>query len=377
MRAQRTAGTLATELADRHASGPATGNVGRSRTKSRFSGSANAMLSQLKSIGGSRPPTRRGASAPVANRLPAPATVVAKEDPVADAVRWINHRRRQVDEPPVGVAKPTRARTATTAVVLTGRAPPAPPLDASGGAAQVQTNATEHAADHPVIDAHDDLFELPLAVAGRAPRKTLLQLFDEERAFQHASDLPAGMQAQDIAAARVDDDDLIEVDLRSGRIDVGASAAGSSGPAAPAMLKSTVRKPDAARRDSGRSVSWHPDVRDTTFASAQEKGGPRHRTTDPELFEILAKIRENQVLQEFGRLPVDRDDDEGKQVNQRVAGAPTPDRPAAHREQPGESASSPSSAATAATAAPAHRARRGGITRMLGRIVQLPRKLWR
>ncbi len=346
MRTQRTASTLATELADRHAPGPASGNVGRSRTKSRFSGSANGILSQLKSIGGSRPATRRSALAPVANRLPAPAKVAATENPVADAVQWINHRRP-------------------------------PPSDTSDGAAKLQTSSTGHTAANPVIDADEDLFELPLPAARRAAQKTLLQLFDEERAFQHASDLPAGMQAQDIAAARVDDDDLFEVDLRSGRIDVGARAAGAPGPAARALLKSTLRKPDAARRDNGRSVSWHPDVRDTKFASAQEKGGPRHRTTDPELLEIQAKTRENEVLQEFGRLPVDRDDDDGKQVNQRATGAPTPDRPTAHREQPGESASSPSSATTAATAAPAHRARRGGITRMLGRIVQLPRKLWR
>ncbi|CAE6745420.1 hypothetical protein R75461_02676 [Paraburkholderia nemoris] len=268
MRTQRTASTLATDLADSHAPRRAGGDASRSRSKSRFSGSASAILSQLRSIGGgSRPATRSPGAAS--------ATVTAKEDPVGNAVQWINQQRRRVDAPRAGanggVMKLTREQAVVMNKVVPKRAAPKPPTGASGATAKAQPSTTESSHTNPEIESDDELFELPLPATERAPQKTLLQLFNEEHAFQHAPASPAQMQTQNTAAAPEYDDDLIEVDLHSGRVNAGAKA---SEPSAPAGPKSALRKPGAARREAGPRVSWHPDVRDTKLASAASVATP-------------------------------------------------------------------------------------------------------
>ncbi|CAB3725418.1 hypothetical protein [Paraburkholderia rhynchosiae] len=366
MRTQRTASTFATDHADPHAPRQAGGNASRSRAKSRFSGAANAVLSQLRSIGGgSRPGTGSKVRPPVANGAPAPATLIAKEDPVSDLVKWINHQRRAVDAPPAvangGVAKLTREQALAMNKAVPKRAPPAPP-GANSAAATTRSSTTEPAAaaDDPAIESDDDLFELPLPAAPRAPHKSLQQLLDETRDFHSAPEWPIQTRPHSTAATPAHDDDLIEVDPHSGRVNAGANAAAPSVTAATGRLKSALRKPDAARGEIRRHVSWHPDVRDTKLASAEATGGsPQRTTTEPKAPEKAKHIHANPG-------------------SGRMSGAPTLARSPARREQPGDGAPSASSVTAPPTATPpAARARRSGITGMLGRMVRLPQKLWR
>lgn len=371
MRTQRTASTLATDLADSHAPRRAGGDTSRSRSKSRFSGSASAILSQLRSIGGgSRPATCSPGAAW--------ATVAAKEDPVGNAVQWINQQRRRVDAPRAGanggVMKLTREQAVVMNKVVPKRAAPKPPTGASGATAKAQPSTAESSHTNPEIESDDELFELPLPATERAPQKTLLQLFNEERAFQHAPASPAQTRTQDTAAAPEYDDDLIEVDLHSGRVNTGAKASEPAEPSAPAGPKSALRKPGAARREAGPRVSWHPDVRDTKLASAEEKSGSPQR-------EATANTGEIAVLQDSSKLHIDEASDQGKESHAGVTDEPTLARSPSRREQSGARVSSAASVATPATpgtsTTPTGRARHSGITGMLGRMVQLPRKLWR
>ncbi|GGC63030.1 hypothetical protein GCM10011400_58620 [Paraburkholderia caffeinilytica] len=268
--------------------------------------------------------------------------------------------------------KLTREQAVVMNKVVPKRAAPKPPTGASGATAKAQPSTTASSHTNPEIEPDDDgLFELPLPATERAPQKTLLQLFNEERAFQHAPASLAQTQTQNTAAAPEYDDDLIEVDLHSGRVNTGAKASEPAEPSAPAGPKSALRKPGAARREAGPRVSWHPDVRDTKLASAEEKSGSPQR-------EATANTGEIAVLQDSSKLHIDEASDQGKESHAGVTDEPTLARSPSRREQSSATVSSAASVATPGTSTtPTDRARRSGITGMLGRMVQLPRKLWR
>jgi hypothetical protein len=267
--------------------------------------------------------------------------------------------------------KLTREQAVVMNKVVPKRAAPKPPTGASGATAEAQRSTTESSHTSPEIESDDELFELPLPATERAAQKTLLQLFNEERAFQHAPASPAQTRTQNTAAAPEYDDDLIEVDLHSGRVNTGAKASEPAEPSAPAGPKSALRKPGVARREAGPRVSWHPDVRDTKLASAEEKSGSPQR-------EATANTGEIAVLQDSSKLHIDEASDQGKESHAGVTEEPTLARSPSRREQSSARVSSAASVATPGTSTtPTGRGRRSGITGMLGRMVQLPRKLWR
>ena len=271
MRTQRTASTLATDLADSHAPRRAGGDASRSRSKSRFSGSASAILSQLEVDWrrlASRDALARGCVGDCHGEGRSCRERRSVDQSAASASRCAARRcewwRDETD---------SRAGRGDEQ----GRAEAGRAQAADGRERRNRQSAAEHdrvSHTNPEIESDDELFELPLPATERAPQKTLLQLFNEEHAFQHAPASPAQMQTQNTAAAPEYDDDLIEVDLHSGRVNAGAKASEPSEPSAPAGPKSALRKPGAARREAGPRVSWHPDVRDTKLASAASVATP-------------------------------------------------------------------------------------------------------
>ncbi|WP_156444561.1 hypothetical protein [Burkholderia sp. MSMB1826] len=178
MRVQSRSSSLTTAFADRQTAGRGISATGGPSLKSRFSGSASALLSSLRSMG-----------ARLARRLLATAPMAAssKEAPVVDAVQWINQQRRQGNAPRIGanrdVTKLTREQAMVLNTAVPKRVPPAPPTSKSSAIVKAKKATTESFHASPETDSDDDLFELRLPATDHAAPRTQFQLFNEECAF--------------------------------------------------------------------------------------------------------------------------------------------------------------------------------------------------